>query len=215
MTKAKASAVRTRTVRTTKQIEEYHRRYMQFLNRIAISDRPLMKAAYYLFHLNHYAKINKNDLYPIKYKVLSIIYEMYKNTPYLTIQYVKGEDRVELCRECSDDLKVERKRGLYRLFLHPCAYCEVKKNYYSLLDLRIQYKGYKFHFHVPYNEIDKWFTIDLDSLPVIIRRKEKGIEKYGRVVTKAEREFLPLDWVVKELELFIQKHGDIISKETN
>lgn len=191
--------------RPSKKIEEIHHKYMQFLNRIPIQERPLMRTAYYLYHLNHYAKLNQEYLYELKYKVLSILYKMYKDTPYFQVQYVKGEDKVQLCYECMDDIREERKRGIHRLFTHVCAHCAVKKEYYSLLDIKIQYKGYKYHFHIPYHEIEKWFDVDVQSLPVIFRRKEKGKERYGRMITKEEREFLPLEMVIKELENFIRK----------
>lgn len=161
----------------------------------------LLKASYYLFHLNHYAKSGHQYLYEIKERVLKHLVKNYLDTPYFQVILVQGQQRVDLCPDCRSRAgKLKMAYGEYAKSYGGCPRCAKHNSYYDLYEFNIQYDSHNFSFHTPFSVGRKWFSRDA-SFPQRYRghRQEQGLA-FGRPITEKEARALPMDEVIENLE---------------
>lgn len=160
----------------------------------------ILKASFYLYHLNHYAKSGHEYLYEIKEKVLKHFVRHYLNTPYLQVSLVQGQQREDLCQDCrSRAQKYNMSYGDYAKTYGGCPRCRKRKSYYDLFEFNVQYENHRFSFHTPYSVGRKWFYGEI-LLPRRYRghRQEQGLT-FGRPITEREASALPMDEVIENL----------------
>ncbi|MCL5935234.1 MAG: hypothetical protein M1543_01885 [Firmicutes bacterium] len=165
----------------------------------------LLRASYYLYHLNHYAKSGYEHLYEIKEKVLKHFVKNYLDTPHLQVILVQGQQKVVLCPECrSRANKFSVSYGEYAKSYEGCPRCRKQNSYYDLFEINIQYDDHRFSFHTPYSSGRKWFPGDI-SLPRQYRghRQEQGLT-FGRPITEREARAMPMDEVIDNLEKILE-----------
>jgi hypothetical protein len=189
--------------------------YERFLANIEYHpEREVLQTAFYLFHLNHYAKTYKeqsNELYSLKNNVLKKMYQ--ENSPIINTCYLIGPDRkkIFLCEDCKDSARSARmsfveyvKKGYY---CPKCYIQSIEKEYYSLLEFKIDAADYRFTFHLPRSSAIRWMG-EIDNLPQGNRQANRYDDKmylYGRPVSRTEERVFPLP-VVKE---FLCKYLDL------
>jgi len=183
--------------------------YDRFLEEIEeYPEVELLKACFYLFHLNHYAKsyseISKS-LYQLKARVLEKVYR--ENQAKFKVIYLLGADKkkVWLCEDCKE---AAHSRGLsYNRFIREEAYCSkcyiqsVEKEYYSLLEFILRVGDYRFIFHSPRSLAAAWVD-NLPELPGEVRREgfyDDRMYLYGRRVTAVEERVFPLEMIKGKL----------------
>lgn len=183
--------------------------YDRFLSNIEYyPEKELLKTAFYLFHLNHYAKSYKEQsskLYSLKNTVLKKMY--LENTSFIKASYLIGPDRkkVFLCEDCKDSA---RSAGMsfidYVKKEYYCPKCyiqSIEKEYYSLLEYKIDSPDYRFTFHLPRSSANRWM-IEIDSLPQGSRQANRYDDKmylYGRPISRIEERVFPLAMVKEYL----------------
>lgn len=183
---------------------EARKRRDQFLSSLETlpeDTAQLLKASYYLYHLNHYAKSGHEYLYEIKEKVLKHLVRNYINSPHLQIALVQGEQRTDLCPDCRARASRQNLRyGEYAKIYGGCSRCRKHKSYYDLYEFNIHYEDHRFSFHTPFSVGRKWFSGEV-SLPRQDRGhlQEQGLT-FGRPITEREARALPMDEVIETLE---------------
>ncbi len=190
------------------------RRHDRFIGMIAdLPDFHLLKACYYLFHLNHYAKAypeKRDELYPLKSQVLERIVNRFSDQ--VRCMYLIGKDnvRVWLCEDCCS---TARSNGYsYREYVEHHGYCSkckvqvLEREYYSLVEFIIESDNYRFCFHLPLSIAKKWLT-GIEGFA----RADRGLGEqrdemyfYGRKITRVEERIVPLPVVVRELRDFLE-----------
>lgn len=184
--------------------QEVRKRRDLFLSSLA--DLPeqaadLLKASYYLYHLNHYAKSGHQYLYELKERVLKFFVGNYLDSPCLEVVLVQGDQRAELCPDCRARAnKLGLSYGEYAKWYGGCPRCRKNKSYFDLFEFTIQYQDHRFSFHTPFSAARKWFSGNL-PLPRQYRGhlQEQGLT-FGRPITEREARALPMDEVITELE---------------
>lgn len=187
--------------------------YDRFLQNIEdYPEKELLKVCFHLYHLNHYAKKysdKSRELYYLKSQVLRKIY--LSNSILLTTKYLTGSDRkkIWLCEDCKDSA---RSAGLsYITYIRQELYCpncfisSIEKEYYSLVEFRLNTSDYGFNFHLPRSTAIKWMT-DIDQLPQENRKTGKYDDQmylYGRRITRVEEKVFPLDMIIAELTKYL------------
>lgn len=187
--------------------------YDTFMNNV--NDYPesaVLKACFYLFHANHYAKTypeHSERLYRLKNQVLRKACE--ENPALVNTIYLLGPDRrkIWLCDDCKD---AARTSGLsYNDYIRNEYYCpkctvqSVIKEYYSLVEFSIQVPDYRFTFHLPRSSAQRWMQ-NLDDLPQGIRKTGHYDDKmfvYGRPISRVEEKVFPLPMVEEQLHLYL------------
>lgn len=195
------------------KVMNYYDRFMD-----NISDYPekeLLKICFYLFHLNHYAKKYSemsNELYSLKNRVIRKMYS--ENTSAIQAVYLTGPDRqkVWLCEECKDNA---RSAGMsYPAYVKKEYYCPkcflqaVEKEYYSLVEFKVNTADYHFSFHLPLAVVCRWME-NLDRLPQSIRETGRYDDKmylYGRPVSRIEEKIFPVAMVKQILTDYVNSH---------
>ncbi|MFZ5652640.1 MAG: hypothetical protein ACOY4I_17540 [Bacillota bacterium] len=185
--------------------------FLSSLHDLPEKTEKLLKASYYLFHLNHYAKSGHQYLYAIKERVLKHLVNNYFGSPYFQVVLVQGQQRVDLCPGCR--ARANRLNVAYGEFAKSyggCPRCAKQKSYYDLYEFNIQYDNHNFSFHTPYSVGRKWFSRDA-SFPRRYRghRQEQGLA-FGRPITEKEARALPMDEVIEKLEEILAS-GDRIT----
>lgn len=191
--------------------------YDRFMESVANHpDEELLKTAFYLFHLNHYAKKyqeQSKDLYALKNQVIRKMYQT--NPDKIEAIYLVGPDRqkVWLCEDCKDS---SRTAGIsYVSFIRKEYYCpkcfvqSVEKEYYSLVEFLIITPEHRFTFHLPQNVARKWLK-DIHKLPQEIRETGRSIDKmylYGRQIGRIEEKVFPLNMIIEKLEDYLNKNS--------
>ncbi|MFZ5646355.1 MAG: helix-turn-helix domain-containing protein [Bacillota bacterium] len=173
----------------------------------------LLKASYYLFHLNHYAKSGHQYLYEIKERILKYFVRNYLDTPFFQVILVQGQQRIDLCTECRTRAsKLNMTYGEYAKSYGGCPRCARHKSYYDLYEFNIQYDSHSFSFHTPYSVGRKWFSRDA-SFPRRYRghRQEQGMA-FGRPITEKEARALPMDEVIANLEKILENDAIPVGK---
>lgn len=197
---------------------DYYDRFMEDVNNL--SEGNLLKAAFYLFHFNHYAKTYpemSKELYKIKSRVLRKMY--LENQQFIKASYLLGPDRkkVWLCEDCKD---ASRSAGMsYNTYIRSEAYCpkcdilELEKEYYSLVEFCLEVSDYRFIFHTPRSLAVRWMK-DIDELPRDNRKTGQYDDRmylYGRAISRIEERVFPLEMLKEKLEAYIR--GDELSDE--
>lgn len=165
----------------------------------------LLKASFYLYHLNHYAKAGHQYLYEIKEKVLKYFAQHYLNTPYLEVILVQRQQKEDLCPECrAKAQKYSMSHGEYAKLHGGCPRCRKHKSYYDLFEFNIRYDNHRFSFHTPFSAGRKWFAGEV-SLARRYRgyRQEQGLA-FGRPITEREARALPMDEIIENLEKILE-----------
>lgn len=186
--------------------------YQKFLQEMELNRyAPLLKASFYLFHLNHYAKSysqTSKELYGLKKQVLRIMIEEYG--PLFKVTYLLGPDRkkIWLCEDCKANA---RKAGIpfpeYARREYHCSKCYVQnleKEYYSLIQFDLALEGHRFSFHLPLSAAR--FVKDLHLVNQAIRktcRYNDLMFLYGRPVSRVEEQVYPLTIIVDGLKKFL------------
>lgn len=177
-----------------------------------LPEAPLLRAAFYLFHLNHYAKTYQDEqkrLYELKNQVLA--HMMDKFSEVVECIYLVGDDQVKVWL-CDDCRQAANAAGYsYPEYVREgrrCSKCYVQvlaREYYSLIEYNIEVEECRFCFHLPYPIARKW--MDIEELPRRERKQGKGSDEmyfYGRKITRMEERVVPLAVVERELEEFLR-----------
>ncbi len=163
----------------------------------------LLRASYFLFHLNHYAKTGNEYLYDLKEKVLYAFYQKYRCEDSLNIFLIHGEQHVKLCSECK---RKARKQNVsysdYARLTGGCNWCIKDDRHYNLYEFVITYADYRFCFHIPYKAARKWFKNQVVPTKFSTHRYEMGTN-FGRSIFELEAKAIPLDEVIEELNDFL------------
>lgn len=176
----------------------------------------LLKTAFYLFQLNHYAKKYNNvqkELYTLKHKVMKIMLERFGL--YLEVQLLMGGDRLRvwLCDDCKTN--AHEQNMTYREYIasgYYCPKCEqqiMERDFYSLIEIKVSWEQHRFSFHVPWSQARKW-ELNWDNIPQRDRNNEDAPDTmflYGRRISTLEERIFPLPAIVRELEEFIYNNS--------
>jgi hypothetical protein len=172
----------------------------------------LLRASFFLYHLNHFAKGGEEYLYDLKEEILKKMLEEFTSLEGLEVILVEGGEKIHLCETCR--LKA-RSMGLdyvkYKSLHGGCPRCRKESDYYSLFEFRVKYEEHFFCFHTPYQVAKGWLRNPLE-LPC--RTHVPGREEarpFGRAITEAEALAVSLEEVIRELELFTGDPGGFSS----
>jgi len=189
-------------------------RYDRFLKSIEETPCPeLLLTAFYLFHLNHYAKKYSqiaDELYELKHRVLKKMVERYGL--YLELKVLLGPDkyRIWLCEDCRLQAKeMGMSYGEYIAEGHTCPKCEIRvkeRDYYSLLEIVVALDKHSFCFHMPRHLDSKW-DLDWGRIPCGERSEDDSRDRmflYGRKITNTEERVFPLPAVIAQLQRFLE-----------
>lgn len=164
----------------------------------------LLRASFFLYHLNHYAKGGEKYLYDLKEKILKRFQADFSARDGLEVFFVEGEQKVLLCTACR--MKAQS-MGLdyvkYKTNFGGCPQCRKEEDYYSLFEFKVEYGEHSFCFHTPYSVARKWFE-NIDELPNKARekRKEEALP-FGRPISEAEARAVTLLEVITELKSYL------------
>jgi hypothetical protein len=164
----------------------------------------LLRASFFLYYLNHYAKGGEKYLYDLKEKILKRFQSDFSAEDGLEVFFVEGEQKVLLCTSCR--LKAQS-MGLdyikYKTNFGGCPQCRKEEGYYSLFEFRVDNGEHRFYFHTPYNIARKWFE-NIDELPKKAheKRKEEALP-FGRPISEAEARAVTLKEVITELNSYL------------
>jgi len=177
-------------------------RFLSSLEEMPSKTADLLRASFYLFHLNHYAKAGHQYLYDLKENVLRAFVRHFDRTHGLEITLVPGEARIRLCPECRSR---SRRLGYaypdYARRFGGCPRCRRERGYYDLYEFAVTHADYRFVFHSPYQTARKWLPDDVSESPR--SRRESG-HTFGRPVSDPEALAIPLAEVQAELENFLR-----------
>jgi len=184
-----------------REVRKRRDHFFSFLSGVPEETAGLLRASYYLYHLNHYAKSGHQYLYELKERILKHLVRCYESSPYLQIVLIQGQQRADLCPDCrSKANKLNLSYGEYAKSYGGCPRCRKHKNYYDLYEFNIRFEDHRFSFHTPFSVARKWFSGEV-SLPRQYRGhlQEQGLT-FGRPITEREARALPMDEVIDELE---------------
>lgn len=190
-----------------RQVRDQRDRFLFSLEMLPEKTADLLRASYYLYHLNHYAKAGQQYLYDLKETVLQTIAHEFTDSNELSIVLVEGLQKVELCPGCRAKA---RTRGLsYQDFARMdggCSRCVKNSSYYDLYEFNINFDEHRFSFHTPFSVARKWFRKDL-RLPRRHRgyQQEQGLT-FGRPISEKEARALPISEVLENLNGFLEKY---------
>ncbi len=186
------------------------------VNSLAEKSAQLIKACFYLFHLNHYAKAGNEYLYDLKELVLQTFVEQYTGDDLVKVSFIEGDNKVSLCPGCKARAK---ERGMsYLEYLDAtgaCPRCTREFKYYSLYEFIINYDEYRFCFHTPYSTAKKWFKNAGIRPPQKPKPQREGAYTFGRPVYESEAQVMELIEVIEELQNFLADFGIEPLIETN
>lgn len=191
---------------------DYYDRFME--NVSYHPEKEFLEVCFYLFHLNHYAKTyttKSNALYRLKNKVLK---KLYREKPHLMEAiYLLGPDRnkIWLCEDCKEAARAANQSYVSYLkagkYCPKCSISPVEKEYYSLVEFKVDLDGFKFTFHLPRSSALKWLK-ELDQLPQGVRQMNHYDDRmylYGRSVSRCEEKVLPLNYIEEKLQQYLDK----------
>ncbi|AGL00702.1 hypothetical protein [Desulfoscipio gibsoniae] len=179
----------------------------QFLNSIyglPRSRQEILKAAYYLYHLNHYAKAGSSYLYDLKEAVLhTLVKNYYQRDEWLNVSFIEGTNKITLCPDCR--ARANSQRLSYLEYLDKtggCFKCTRGYKYYSLYEFNISSQDYRFCFHTPYASAKRWFN--KHNMPSRKDSPEReGAYAFGRAIYDSEAQAVELIEVIDELQKFL------------
>ncbi len=191
-----------------KDWRSYHRtklrkeRFLQALDDLPEKSGFLLRGAYYLYHLNHYAKAGEAYLYDLKEKVLALMATHFTPEDGLQIYFVPGPGRVRLCPACRRRARSQRKTYVeYIRLTGGCPCCQRDEGYYSLYEFQIESGEHRFCFHSPAQLGRKWFKGK--EIPQKEGREREGGYPFGRPIFPGEAAAVNLAEVIEELEKFL------------
>lgn len=200
----KAAFKRAIDVKKTSRHSNLKKRFLHSLEFYPEKVTSLLRASYFLYHLNHYTKTGEEYLYDLKGEILKKFTDDFTDVEGLNIIFIEGAQKVILCDGCRDRA---RNMGIsylkYKNNHGGCSRCQREENYYSLFEFRVEYGEHKFCFHTPYKTAKKWFE-NIAELPHKIR--EKGEDEaflFGRPISEGEARAVTLKEVTGELESFL------------
>lgn len=164
----------------------------------------LLRASFFLYHLNHYAKGGEEYLYDLKEKVLRKFQCDFTGAEGLEIFFIEGGHKILLCAGCR--VKAQNMGLSYLKFKinhGGCPQCRKEEDYYSLFEFRVEYGEHRFCFHTPFSTARKWFE-NLDELPQRAREKGKEVAlPFGRPISEGEARAVTLEEVIQELKSYL------------
>jgi len=134
-----------------------------------------------------------------------------ENSSFIEASYLLGPDRnkIWLCEDCKN---AARSAGMsYTTYIKEENYCpkcsikSIEKEYYSLLEFKVDALDYRFTFHLPLSSALRWMN-NIDDLPQGIRKIGKYSDKmylYGRSINKIEEKIFPLPMIKEQLNEYI------------
>ncbi len=182
--------------------------FLQAVAQLPPEQEQIIKACYYLYHLNHYAKAGNPYLYDLKEAVLrTLVQNYYGSGNLLQVFFIDGESKVILCPECKAKAKSQRRSYLdYIDKTGGCARCTREYKYYSLYEFVIRCRDYRFCFHTPYAAARKWFKNGQAPPEKPVPRRE-GAYAFGRAIYIAEAQAVQLSEVIDELQKFLAAYS--------
>ncbi|WP_066634650.1 DNA-binding protein [Desulfolucanica intricata] len=201
----KAARVRAHRQRAAKVIKSRKEEFLDSLELVPPKSADLLKASYYLFHLNHYAKAGHSYLYDLKEQVLKYFLKHFTKEHGLKVFFIKGAPKIKLCPSCR--AKARSRHISYREYAalyEGCPCCNKDNNHYDLYEFVVRYDKHSFCFHTPYSVARKWFNGDAE-----IPLKNKGTEReggftFGRPIYESEASAIDLEEIINELENFLE-----------
>lgn len=181
-------------------------RFLQALAELPEKSGRLLRAAYYLYHLNHYAKAGESYLYDLKEQVLKAMSASFTTGDGLEIYFIPGPDRIRLCPDCRRRARKEKRTYLeYAQLTGGCAHCQRDEGYFSLYEFQIVYGDHHFCFHSPVQVAGKW----LKGKNLLTREssEREGGYPFGRPISAGEAVAVNLAEVIAELESFLASQG--------
>lgn len=198
-----AAEMRTSMYNAVQSIKDQKEEFLASLELVPEKTAYLLRASYYLFHLNHYAKAGNDYLYDLKEKVLKAFVNNFNQNHGLSIYYIQGGQKIYLCSACKK--KARKQNQSYRNFARltgGCPRCTRDDRFYSLYEFIVEYAEHRFCFHTPYLIARKWFKGHQIPVKFKTQRYEMG-KTFGRPVLEPEAKAIPLHEVISELEDFL------------
>lgn len=182
--------------------------YFNEIEHFPTTEKELLEACFYLYHLNHYAKAGNPYLYDLKELVLrSFVRSHLNKNNLLKVHFIEGDNKMLLCPNCK--AKAEDRNLSYVEYLEKtggCPACAREYKYYSLYEFIIAYRDYLFCFHTPYKTAKRWF--DRTHLPPHKNSpRREGAYAFGRAIYNAEARAVELLEVVQKLQDFLAAYG--------
>ena len=202
-----AALARAGRQRAAAEIMKRKEHFVTFLDSLPLRQASLLRACYYLYHLNHYAKTGGSYLYDLKENVMRVIAQNFADEEGMEISMVEGRHRVELCPSCKN--KARRQGRSYVEYARQsggCKTCRRDKSYYSLFEFSIHCGNYRFCFHTPYPLARKWFPRERQIPDRKQADRHEGGFAFGRPITEAEARAVSLDETLEELNSFIDEY---------
>ncbi len=177
-------------------------RFMEGIADLPGGSAMLLRTAYYLFHLNHYAKSGETYLYELKERVLAAMAANFITFDCLQIYFIPGPARVRLCPDCRSRAQEQRKSYLeYARLTGGCSNCQRDEDYFSLYEFLVAWDQHRFCFHSPFQIGRKWFKGR--DIPAKEGSEREGAYPFGRPISSGEAAAVNLSEVVDELEHFL------------
>ena len=210
------SKTRVHRHKSYKEKANHKEQFLTSLDSLAEGTEKLIRACYYLFHLNHYAKAGNQYLYDLKELVLRTFVEKYAADDLVQVSFIEGDNKVNLCPDC----KVRAKeRGMsfleYLDATGACPRCTREYKYYSLYEFIISHDEYRFCFHTPYSTAKRWFKNAGLRPPQKPKPQREGAYTFGRPVYESEAQVVELIEVIEELQNFLANFGIEALMETD
>jgi len=179
--------------------EKFLRALEEFSEKTAL----LLRASYYLYHLNHYAKAGESYLYDLKEKVLAVMAAKFGSEDGLKIFFVPGPPRIRLCAACRRRARREKRSYLeFASFTGGCPHCQKDEDYYSLYEFVVEGGEHRFCFHSPAQVARKW--LKGRQVPEKEGYEREGGYPFGRRIYPGEAAAVNLAEVIDELEEFLR-----------
>lgn len=192
--------------RTFQRTRSRKERFLYALSDLPEKSASLLRAAYFLYHLNHYAKAGESYLYELKEKVLAVFSDHFTPEDGLRIYFVPGPARIRLCPDCRLRAQSEKRSYLeYARLTGGCSNCRKEEDYFSLYEFLITYDVHRFCFHSPAQIAWKW--LKGKEIPQKEGSEREGGYPFGRAITAGEAAAVNLAEVIAELEKILKDWG--------
>jgi hypothetical protein len=202
---ARARACRHRSYQDKIKRKE---QFFQTLDSLPGQVKQILKASFYLYHLNHYAKAGNPYLYDLKEKVLhTFVQHYYNGDELLQVSFIEGDSKLTLCPDCKTRAKNQNLSYVdYLDKTRGCPRCTREYKYYSLYEFNVCCRDYQFCFHTPYATAKRWFG--KDQLPPQKQTpRREGAYAFGRAIYDSEARAVELIEVIEELQNFLHCFG--------
>ncbi|NPV30176.1 MAG: hypothetical protein HPY58_11115 [Firmicutes bacterium] len=200
---AAAAWKRLREWRSCHQTKLRKERFLKALEELPEKSGLLLRAAYYLYHLNHYAKAGESYLYDLKEKVLACMAAHFAPEDGLRLYFIPGPARIRLCPACRRRARSQKKTYLeYCRLTGGCPCCRRDEDYYSLYEFLIESEEHRFCFHTPAQLGRKW--LKGMEIPEKEGSEREGGYPFGRPIFPGEAAAVNLAEVIEELEKFLK-----------